>query len=358
MIDDRDAQELMKMQEQDSQVFENIITRIYTAVLQPGDTCLDGGAANGLHTLPMARLVGADGKVLSFEPVPSSARNLERVLQEKKLHHVQVIQKALYHEARTVQFRVVTNAVSRSGIAETSYPFEPDIKEKAVETILIDEVLAGVSTWRFCKLDIEGAEFRALQGGRRAITKHEPFLVFERSVAAAEWYQYTPVEFFDFFRELGYRTFDLFGRELALRDWGVLGRPWYALGVRIGSDDEEFVHERLTSILLELRDSDPSRTAKFLEARAAGGPFIWAAPNPVPGGTGPGTTVVRWDSAASDGEVYISVNGDEERLFFRSAKGSRCAPWINAWGTYVFRLYAGLDRAELLDAVTVTRRKQ
>jgi FkbM family methyltransferase len=360
MIGERDTKDLMRMQEQDCQVFENIITRIYAAVLQPGDICLDGGAANGLHTLPLARLVGPQGRVFSVEPIPSVARALDLVLREKGLRQVRLIQAALYHEVCTAQFTIVRNALSRSGINRTWYPFEPDIEEISVSTILIDDILCDQDTWRFCKLDLEGCEFRALQGGLEAIAKHSPLLVFERSVAAPTWYHYTPAEFFEFFSELGYETFDLFGRKLTPEDWHLPERPWYAIGVQSDSEDEEFVHERLPAILLELLEADRSPIAASSNGSApVTGPFVWAAPNPVPGGVGAGTTVVHWDTGdGSIGEVYVSVNGDEERLFFRNARGSRSAPWINAWGTYEFRLYGEGDPAELLGSVTVTRRKQ
>jgi FkbM family methyltransferase len=351
-----DAQALMRMQQEDGRVFEDIIKRIYTDVLREGEACLDGGAANGLHTVPMARLVGSRGTVYAVEALSSAASRLEDVLRGLKLTQVSVINRALYHEACSVPFRIVTNALSRSGIAETWYPFEPEIEEVMVETILIDDIVSDAVDWRFCKLDLEGGEFRALQGGRNAIARHRPFLVFERSVAAPEWYGYSPELFFAFFRELDYRVFDLFGTELTADTWGEHGRPWYALGVRQGSPDEAFVQKRLPSVLSSFLDADPSRATPFPERAASGGPFIWAAPNPVPGGNGAGTTVVHWDSGEQDGEVWISVNGDEEKLFFRSARGSRSAPWINEWGNYEFRLYADQDHQELLDSVTVTRR--
>jgi FkbM family methyltransferase len=358
MISDRDAEELMALQEQDSQTLESVITRIYGNVLRLGDTSFDGGAAKGLHTLPMARAVGAQGLVVAAEAIPSVAEALRELLEQKGLAQVKVIQRALYHQAGTVEFSVVQNAPARSGIARTSYPFDPDIATITVETVLIDQLLADVDGWRFGKVDIEGAEFRALQGARRAIAKHSPFLVFERSLAAPTWYGYTPAEFFEFFHGLSYATFDLFGRELTPANWHVPGRPWYALGVRSQSQDERFVRDDLPRMLVAYLEANRSGGAPFPSSRAeAGDPFIWATPNPVPGGDGAGTTVVHWDTGRPSGEVSISVNGDEERLFFRSPKGSRGAPWINAWGTYEFRLYADANRTELLDQVLVTRRK-
>jgi hypothetical protein len=51
------------------------------------------------------------------------------------------------------------------------------------------------------------------------------------------------------------------------------------------------------------------------------------------------------------------VDGKPETLFAQDAKKSKDAAWIRAGATYEFRLYAGLDRAKLLNKVVVTREK-
>ena len=97
------------------------------------------------------------------------------------------------------------------------------------------------------------------------------------------------------------------------------------------------------------------------------GAFITATPNPVPTGGGgePGATTISWStgSEASSGEVYLAPPADRpqeaERLFAgESTEGSQEAPWITEGGTYEFRLYAGNERATLLDTVTVTTSEQ
>ena len=96
---------------------------------------------------------------------------------------------------------VVKNAPTRSHIRKAGHTeSESDAEEVEVATVLIDDVLHEVDSWRFCKLDLEGGEFRALQGGHQSIARpHSPFIVFERSMAAARWYDYSPREFFKFF---------------------------------------------------------------------------------------------------------------------------------------------------------------
>jgi len=85
---------------------------------------------------------------------------------------------------------------------------------------------------------------------------------------------------------------------------------------------------------------------------------IAAIPNPVPAGLELGATIIIWNTGnGSKGDVHVSVDGGDEKLFFRGSKGSKPAAWIAAGSTYEFRLYEGLNRAKLLASVQVTRNK-
>src|SRR5262249_48174735 len=98
----------------------------------------------------------------------------------------------------------------------------------------------------------------------------------------------------------------------------------------------------------------------FLRNYFAGFPVtsskLWASPNPVPGGTGPGKTTVSWSShGAPHAAVYVSNDGTEEALFASGAHGSKEADWIVSGATYVFSLYTGRDRVTRLARISVTR---
>lgn len=89
-----------------------------------------------------------------------------------------------------------------------------------------------------------------------------------------------------------------------------------------------------------------------------GSATISADPNPVPAGPDKfGKTKVSWDTGdGSIGEVYVSINGQTEKLFAGNrAKGTLEAPWIGSKGTYEFRLYAGKEHKTVLASVKVTR---
>jgi len=85
---------------------------------------------------------------------------------------------------------------------------------------------------------------------------------------------------------------------------------------------------------------------------------LTASPNPVAAGEGKGKTTITWQTGDDmGGEVYLSIDGAQERLFARSKQGSAAANWIIAGPTYEFRLYGGREHNNVLARVTVTRNK-
>jgi hypothetical protein len=89
---------------------------------------------------------------------------------------------------------------------------------------------------------------------------------------------------------------------------------------------------------------------------SGGAPSIQAQPNPVPAGEALGTTTIVWKTGdGSQGQVYVSEDGADDKLFDSGTEGSTPASWIRSGSTYEFRLYAGSDHKALLGSVKVTR---
>jgi hypothetical protein len=82
-----------------------------------------------------------------------------------------------------------------------------------------------------------------------------------------------------------------------------------------------------------------------------------AKPNPVPAGSGLGSTTISWKTGdGGQAQVYVSEDGGAENLFDSGTdNGSQEAPWIRSGSTYEFRLYAGTEHKTQLASVKVTR---
>ena len=266
MLDDTTLEHLFACARKDSYFFELIIRRVYEAILSPGDTAVDGGACAGIHTIPMARRVGATGRVHAVEALPNHADGLAKRLAAKSLQQVTLHRVALSNEAGITEFVCVKTHPSRSGLRKLDLSHLPDPSETEtlqVKRVRLDDILpSGTTSWKFCKLDLEGGEFHALMGAASSIEKHKPYIVFENGrEKAAGPYGYTRDEWFALFDRLGYAVFDLFGRPFTPASWrGGKHIPWYCMAVARNSTNVDFITNTFPDLLTRVTDEygDPS----------------------------------------------------------------------------------------------------
>ena len=116
-----------------------------------------------------------------------------------------------------------------SGLKSRTYvDFVPDHTKVQVEVSTIDSLLQSVRTpggVSFIKLDLEGAEFRALQGAEQTLTTHRPCCVFENGLESSAD-GYTAGEFFGYLQRIDYELYDILGSPVDETRWSQSG-PWY-----------------------------------------------------------------------------------------------------------------------------------
>jgi hypothetical protein len=83
--------------------------------------------------------------------------------------------------------------------------------------------------------------------------------------------------------------------------------------------------------------------------------LLVASQTAIPADPGRLTSVtIFWNTGGPDlGQVYVSENGQAEKLFAAGSGGSQDAPWIRGGAEYEFRLYAGTEHARRLATVSV-----
>lgn len=216
-------------------LFERMTESFYNKVVRPGDTVVDGGAHTGRHALPLARLVGTEGVVMAFEPLPMAADRLQQLVATAALDQsVQLRREALSREPGRRPFYVVHNMPEFSGLKNRDYAgFVPEQSEIQVQVTTIDSALGGdgrrPATVSFIKLDLEGGEFRALQGAEQTLRNYGPCCVFENGLnASADGYDAD--EFFEFFRRLDYGLYDILGCPVDQSHWMQSG-PWQFVAI-------------------------------------------------------------------------------------------------------------------------------
>ncbi len=145
----------------------------------PGQTVLDIGANFGVFTKLFSQIVGPQGSVIAFEPVPKTFRTLAAGVERLHLHNVQVVNKAVSDQVGTVLMSVPQFAENKGeNLYEshiTSLPDSPDAF--AVGALTIDSL--DLSRVDFMKIDVEGHELAVLRGSRKTLQKYHPTLMVE-----------------------------------------------------------------------------------------------------------------------------------------------------------------------------------
>lgn len=142
---------------------------------RPGDVVFDVGSNAGGLALMMSRLVGPRGIVLAFEASPRIVDKTHYNLVNAGCHNVTLFHKAVWRRSG----ELVNMA---PGDHLNDHVQEGSGGGMTVRTIALDD-LASAGDFRpsFIKMDIEGAEFDALQGMKRLLAEVRPVLVLEQS---------------------------------------------------------------------------------------------------------------------------------------------------------------------------------
>lgn len=147
--------------------FEPFETQLIQAEVRPGDVVLDIGANIGYYTLILARLVGEAGRVYAFEPDPANFELLQKNLRINGYKNVVLVKKAVSDVSGPLSLFLCPDNKGDHRIYD-SHDDRPAID---IEAITLDEYF-GPEFGRidFVKMDIQGAEGRALRGMRQLLS--------------------------------------------------------------------------------------------------------------------------------------------------------------------------------------------
>ncbi len=163
--------------------FEPDTVAIINKYVKEGMTAFDIGANSGCHTLRLAKLVGKEGKVIAFEPIAWAWQKLERNLSLNGFTNVILERVALSNEGRdnqVVHFCASwpLNAASPDNLRPTD---GGRWMEDVVDLITMDSYVQnhGINRIDFIKLDVDGYEYKVIQGGINSIKKFRPVMIIE-----------------------------------------------------------------------------------------------------------------------------------------------------------------------------------
>lgn len=161
--------------------YESGTLQLMEQLLPPGGTFVDAGANIGLMTLHAAQIVGRTGRVLAFEPQPTTHDILQRNVALNGFSWTAVHALALGETAGTATI-YAREHVGRGG--SSLYAPEAQASGVEVEVDTLDNKITGPVD--LLKVDVEGHEVPVLEGARQLLSgAHPPAVIVECSSGTA-----------------------------------------------------------------------------------------------------------------------------------------------------------------------------
>ena len=189
-------------------IYEPALNRLFNQLVKPGATCLDVGANIGDTTVNLMRLVGSNGRVFAFEPVPHLFEKLrDNVALNPLAQSVSSHRIALSKETGFSKIEIATEGYSNQGMAalhhEGPLRFSHTID---IETVTLDDFVQqqNLSRLDLIKIDIQGAEPWFFEGGKSTLLRFKPDLLFEVSPSDLKSFGLTALDLLKSVEDLGY----------------------------------------------------------------------------------------------------------------------------------------------------------
>lgn len=194
--------------------YEDILATSYRRFLKSGDVAVDIGVNLGLHFGQLIDCVGETGSVIGFEPVP----DFVDAVRSRHGASIDLRQKALSSQPGRGQFLHMTKAIGESGFKERATEGDRGAKTIDVEISTLDVEFRDAARIDFIKIDTEGHELSALNGGQAVIARTRPVISIEYGRPTYSLYGLTAASLPDWANEAGYRISDLFGNLVRSRE--------------------------------------------------------------------------------------------------------------------------------------------
>jgi len=150
--------------------------------LKPGMTVIDAGANEGIYSIFCRHKVGSQGRVIAVEPSGRERMRIERNKSLNGIDDIKVIPVALSEQAGIVVLHLAEdehaghNTLGHFAAGWVRAKGEETVSSATLDSIVDTEQLGRVD---LIKLDIEGAELKALRGAEKTLRRDHPALLME-----------------------------------------------------------------------------------------------------------------------------------------------------------------------------------
>jgi FkbM family methyltransferase len=170
--------------------FEEDVCYYFLNLLGPGDTCIDIGGHFGFFSMLARELVGPEGTVVTFEPMPRTrailAENMERNAGPATHYLIPAAAGAGPNKLTFKDFGLIGSAFATSD--EQRSAAVTLVGKVEVDVRTVDAVVSelGLSSLKLMKIDAENAEYDVVQGSLVTLRTLRPALILEAGDASGK----------------------------------------------------------------------------------------------------------------------------------------------------------------------------
>jgi FkbM family methyltransferase len=193
-----------------TRAYEPHVTERLRQCLAPGGVFVDVGANVGYYTLLAARQVGRTGRVIAFEPNPASLKLLLlNTLTEGDT--VRVFPFAVSDREGFLSLMRIGSIASSKRVTEEELRYPSDVA--LTYAVRLDDALRDERRIDVLKCDIDGHDYRAMQGGLVTLARTRPVVFAEFNPGTLRSFsEIAPLEYLQLFTGLDYEVTVLFRR--------------------------------------------------------------------------------------------------------------------------------------------------
>ena len=184
--------------------YEPTTGTVIAALLEEGATMVDVGANVGYFTLLGASRVGAHGRVYAFEPIPNTRKRLLENLALNRTGNVTVMDAALSDEAGELE--MYEGPAGHNGLSSLR-PLEHSARKIQVQVSRLDDMAQDWPRIDLIKIDVEGAEHKALLGMNALLSRDQPHIVIELTDSFLRQFGHSSNDLTAWLEALGYHAY-------------------------------------------------------------------------------------------------------------------------------------------------------
>lgn len=184
--------------------YEPPTARVIANLLQEADAMLDIGANAGFFSLLAASRVGRNGRVYSFEPVPTVRRRLAANVALNCFDSIVISEVALSDQPGQVD--MYEGPEGHKGLSSLR-PLEHAAQKITVRVERLDDRLNELPRIRLAKIDVEGAEQNVLLGMSSLLERDKPDIVLEITDSYLQQFGHSADELLSWLTARGYRAY-------------------------------------------------------------------------------------------------------------------------------------------------------